>query len=61
MKMKGKKILVAHQPNYWPYPGLLSKIAHADVFIYMNSVQLNTHSWQTRNLIKSANGSQISR
>lgn len=58
MKMKGKKILVAHQPNYWPYPGLLSKIAHADVFIYMSSVQLNTHSWQTRNLIKSANGSQ---
>ena len=58
MEMKDKKILVAHQPNYWPYPGLLSKIARADVFIYMSSVQLNTCSWQTRNLIKSANGAQ---
>ena len=53
-----KRILVAHQPNYWPYPGLLAKIACADVFIYMSSVQLNTRSWQTRNLIKSATGTQ---
>ncbi|MDR2817410.1 MAG: WbqC family protein [Oscillospiraceae bacterium] len=45
-------ILTGHQPNYWPYPGLLAKINQADVFVYVSEVQLNKQSWQTRNQIK---------
>lgn len=50
------KILSIHQPNYWPYPGLLAKINLADAFMYMSNVKLNKRSWQTRNKIKSSNG-----
>ena len=49
-------ILVGHQPNYWPYPGLIGKIMRADKFLYMSNVQLERRSWQMRNRIRTQNG-----
>ncbi|MGR2662092.1 WbqC family protein [Chromobacterium haemolyticum] len=48
--------LSAHQPAYLPWLGYLEKIARADVFIYLDSVQFEKNSFTNRNRIKSANG-----
>ncbi|MCP4231496.1 MAG: WbqC family protein [bacterium] len=49
-------ILTAHQPCYLPWIGFFAKAALADAFIFMDWVQLNHQSWQTRNRALSANG-----
>lgn len=49
-------ILAGHQPNYWPYPGLIGKIMRADKFLYVTDVQLEKKSWQMRNRIRSKEG-----
>ena len=48
-------ILSAHQLNYLPYPGLLSKINLSNKFIYLSKVQFEKKSWQSRNRIFSKN------
>ena len=45
-------ILSSHQPNYWPYPGLLGKIYMSDTFIYCTKIQFEIKSWQKRNRIR---------
>ena len=32
-------ILSGHQPNYWPYPGLIGKIMKSDRFVFVTKVQ----------------------
>jgi hypothetical protein len=49
-------ILTAHQPCYLPWVGFFAKAASADAFIFMDWVQLDYRSWQTRNRLLSANG-----
>lgn len=49
-------ILSGHQPNYLPYPGLISKIAHSDKFMYVSNVQFDKKSWQNRNRIRTKEG-----
>lgn len=49
-------ILTAHQPCYLPWVGFFAKVASANAFIFMDWVQLNHQSWQTRNRVLSANG-----
>ncbi len=49
-------ILTAHQPCYLPWIGFFAKAASADAFIFMDWVQLNHQSWQTRNRVMSPNG-----
>lgn len=49
-------ILAGHQPNYWPYPGLIGKIMRADKFLYVSNVQLEKKSWQMRNRIRTKEG-----
>lgn len=49
-------LLSGHQPNYLPYPGLIGKILHSDVFIYVTKVQFEKKSWQNRNRICSKDG-----
>lgn len=49
-------LLSIHQPNYWPYPGLIGKIMMSDMFVFLTNVQLEKRSWQCRNRIKTANG-----
>lgn len=49
-------ILSGHQPNYWPYPGLLGKIMQSDKFVYVTKVQFEKKSWQKRNRIRTKEG-----
>lgn len=49
-------ILSGHQPNYWPYPGLIGKIIKSDTFIYVTNVQFEKKSWQKRNRIRTDKG-----
>lgn len=51
-------ILTAHQPAYLPWLGYLDKIARADVFIYLDTVQFEKNSFINRNRIKTPQGSQ---
>jgi len=38
-----------HQPSYWPWLGLLDKIARSDVFVLLDDVQITKGSFQYRN------------
>lgn len=49
-------ILSGHQPNFWPYPGLIGKIMKSDYFIYVTKVQFEKKSWQKRNRIRTKEG-----
>ncbi len=53
------KIVAVHQPNYLPWLGYFHKIASADVFIFLDSVQYpRGQSIANRNKIKTAQGWQ---
>lgn len=43
-------IVSIHQPSYWPWLGLLDKIAKSDLFVLLDNVQLNRDSYQRRNI-----------
>lgn len=49
-------ILSAHQPAYLPWLGYFDKIARADVFVYLDTVQFEKNSFINRNQIKTAQG-----
>jgi len=49
-------ILSAHQPAYLPWLGYLDKIARADVFVYLDTVQFERNSFINRNQIKTPQG-----
>ena len=49
-------ILSGHQPNYWPYPGLIGKIMKSDKFIFVTKVQFEKKSWQKRNRVRTKEG-----
>jgi hypothetical protein len=51
-------ILSAHQPAYLPWLGYLDKIARADVFVYLDTVQFEKNSYINRNRIKTPQGVQ---
>jgi hypothetical protein len=46
------------QPTYLPWSGYFGLMQSVDVFVLLDSVQFTRRSWQQRNQIKSANGSQ---
>jgi len=45
-----------HQSQYLPWPPYFRKMAQADVFVLMDSVQYQKNGVQNRNMIHSANG-----
>lgn len=45
-----------HQPHYLPWLRYFEKIARADVFILLDTVQFSKNGWQNRNKIKTPNG-----
>jgi hypothetical protein len=47
-----------HQPQYLPWLGYLDKIARADLFVSLDSVQFKKNEWQNRNRIRTARGWQ---
>lgn len=49
-------ILSAHQPTYLPWCGLLHKIACADLFCILDTVQFGGKSYENRNTIKTQAG-----
>jgi WbqC-like protein family len=49
-------ILSAHQPAYLPWLGYFNKIARADVFVYLDTVQFEKNSFINRNRIKTPQG-----
>lgn len=49
-------ILTAHQPAYLPWLGYFHKVALADVFVVLDSVQYEKNSFINRNKIKTSNG-----
>jgi len=51
-------ILSAHQPAYLPWLGYFDKMARADIFIYLDTVQFEKNSFINRNQIKTAQGVQ---
>ncbi len=54
-------ILTGHQPNYLPYLGFFEKIASADAFLIVDTVQFvkrGPFGWMHRNRIRTANGWQ---
>jgi len=50
-------ILTAHQPTYLPWLGYFDKIIRSDVFVYLDTVQLEKNSYSYRNKIKTPQGS----
>jgi hypothetical protein len=44
------------QPTYLPWLGYFDLMDRSDVFVFLDSVQFNTRSWQQRNRIKTASG-----
>lgn len=51
-------IVTIHQPEHLPWLGLFNKIAKADVFIILDSVQFEKNYFQNRNKILGSNGVQ---
>jgi len=51
-------ILSIHQPSYFPWLGLLHKIAKSDVYMVMDEVQLSDSAFQNRNLFLSPDGKE---
>jgi hypothetical protein len=49
-------ILSIHQPSYFPWLGLLDKIAKSEVYMVMDEVQLSDSAFQNRNLFLSPDG-----
>ena len=54
---KSERILAMHQPNYIPWLGYFYKLAHSDIFVYLDDVQYpRGQSFSPRNRIKTPNG-----
>jgi WbqC-like protein family len=47
------------QPTYLPWIGYFALMDMADVFVFLDDVQLSKQSWQTRNRIKSEAGKDL--
>ena len=51
-------IVAVHQPQYMPWLGYFDKIARADRFVILDTVQYKKNEFQNRNKIKTAQGWQ---
>ncbi len=47
------------QPTYLPWIGYFALMDLADVFVFLDDVQLSKQSWQTRNRIKGESGKEL--
>ncbi len=53
------KTAVIMQPTYLPWIGYFDLMDQADVFVFLDSVQFEKRSWQSRNRIKGPNGEML--
>ena len=51
-KNKNNKIIVGHQPQYFPYLGIFNKIIQADIFVFVDKTKFVSKVWHNRTLIK---------
>lgn len=49
-------MVVVLQPGYLPWLGFFDQMRRADVFVYYDDVQYDTHGWRNRNRIKTQHG-----
>ena len=49
------KIVVGHQPQYFPYLGIFNKIIQSDFFLFVDSTKFVSKVWHNRTLIKDKN------
>lgn len=48
--------IAIQQPTYLPWLGYFEQIARSDVFVFLNTVQFERHSWQNRNRLRTVAG-----
>ena len=53
-----KRIAGILQPGYLPWLGFFEQLHRSDVFVLLDDVQYDKHSWRNRNRIKTAQGVQ---
>ena len=52
-------VAAIHQPGYFPWYGLVEKIARADVFVVLDNVQFNRAAYQHRTLYSAAGAPKL--
>jgi hypothetical protein len=52
----GRRRVAIMQPTYLPYLGYFELIAQSDLFVFLNDVQFERRSWQSRNRIMTVSG-----
>lgn len=52
----GVEVVAIHQPEHLPWLGYLDKLARADVFVLLDTVQFKKHYFDNRNRIRTPDG-----
>ena len=52
MKKNNNKVVVGHQPQYFPYIGIFDKILKSDYFMLVDSTKFVKKVWHNRTIIK---------
>ena len=52
-------IIAIHQPEYLPWLGFFKKMMNSKLFILLDDVQFEKKSWQSRNRIRTVNGTAL--
>lgn len=50
------RVVAIHQPHYFPWLGLIAKIACSDIFVFLDSVQFEKNGWQNRTRYSTVGG-----
>ena len=58
--MINKKIIVSHQPQYFPYLETYNKILQSEKFMILDDVKFKKSAWHARTIIKDRNDNIIS-
>ena len=49
-------VIAIHQPEYLPWLGFFKKMMNSELFVLLDDVQFEKKSWQSRNRIRTKNG-----
>ena len=50
--MLTERVIVGHQPQYFPYIGIFNKILKSDIFLFVDSTKFVSKVWYNRTIIK---------
>ena len=50
--MLTERVIVGHQPQYFPYIGIFNKILKSDIFLFVDSTKFVSKVWHNRTIIK---------